>query len=187
MTSRPLATVAAASLAAASLAAASLAAFAGTPTAHAATPPAGTPSPVYVHMNGANEFLERLVFVRPGQKVVFVNEDTGPHAVRGYAPHTGAKSQSFDDPDLKGTPGKGHGVHTYSISFKHQGVNWYYCPIHAELAKAPGGGYWPKVRPGVNGFGTPMAGVIVVTKDKALLADNPKTASQKVLPDFFGG
>ena len=39
------------------------------------------PPPVYVHMNGANMFLERLVFVRPGQKLVFVNEDTGAHGI----------------------------------------------------------------------------------------------------------
>lgn len=183
MTFRPLATVLLSGIAAAGFAS-----LAGAPTAAAADTSSGSAaSPVYVHMNGSNEFLERLVFVRPGQKVVFVNEDTGPHAVRGYNPQTGAKSKSFDDADLKGTPGKGHGVHTYSISFKHQGVQWYYCPIHADLKKAPGGGVWPKVRPGVNGFGTPMAGVIVVTKDKTLLADNPKTASEKVLPKFFGG
>lgn len=162
------------------LAGAALFALPGTSTA-------ATPKPVYIHMNGGNEFLERLVFVRPGQKVIFVNEDTGPHAIRGYNPATGAKSKTFDDPVLNGTPGKGHAIHTYSISFAHSGVQWYYCPVHAELEKAPGGVFWPKVRPGVHGFGTPMAGVIVVTTDPKMLAENPKSASEKILPDFFGG
>lgn len=148
---------------------------------------AATPPPVFVHMNGANEFLERLVFVQPGQKVVFVNEDTGPHAVQGYNPATGTKGKRFDDPALMGTPGTGHQVHTYSISFAHQGVHWYYCPVHADLVKAPGDVWWPKVRHGVHGFGTPMAGIVVVTTNKPLLADNPSTASRKILPKYFGG
>lgn len=151
--------------------------------ASAATPP----QPVYIHMNGANEFLERLVFVRPGQKVIFVNEDTGPHAILGYDPQTGAASKTFDDPALAGTPGKASKVHTYSISFRHHGPQWYYCPVHAELAKAPGGVWLPKVRPGVHGFGTPMAGLIVVTTDPALLKDNPATTAAKILPGYFGG
>ncbi|WP_291343696.1 Cupredoxin [Acidiphilium sp. 20-67-58] len=155
----------------------------GAATAHAASPP----QPVYIHMNGANEFLERLVFVHPGQKVVFVNEDTGPHAILGYNPQTGAASKTFDDPALAGTPGKGHKLHTYAISFRHQGPQWYYCPVHAGLTKAPGGVWMPKVRPGVHGFGTPMAGVIIVTRDAALLKDNPATSHSKVLPGYFGG
>ncbi|CAG4904494.1 unnamed protein product [Acidocella sp. C78] len=155
----------------------------GAATASAASPP----QPVYIHMNGANEFLERLVFVRPGQKVVFVNEDTGPHAILGYNPQTGAASKTFDDPALGGTPGRGHKLHTYAISFRHQGPQWYYCPVHAELAKAPGGVWLPKVRPGVHGFGTPMAGLIVVTTDPALLKDNPATSAAKILPGYFGG
>lgn len=164
------------------------------PASHATTPakhqvsmkPEST-KPVYIHMNGGNEFLERLVFVTPGQKVIFVNEDTGPHAIRGYDPATGAKSKTFDDAVIKGTPGAGHKVATYAISFAHQGVQWYYCPVHAELAKAPGGVWWPKVRPGVHGFGTPMAGAIVVTTDTKMLADNPKTSHEKILPNYFGG
>ena len=44
-----------------------------------------------------------------------------------------------------------------------------------------------KVRPGVHGFGDPMAGLIIVTTDKKLLQDNPKTASEKILPNYFGG
>lgn len=154
------------------------------------TPPsarAATPSPVYIHMNGANEFLERLVFVRPGQDVIFVNEDTGPHMVRGYYPATGMQSKTFDKPVIMGTPGAQQPVHTYTISFSHQGVHHYYCQVHALLSKGPGGVWLPVKRPGTHGFGAAMAGTIVVTNDKALLADNPKTAAEKILPDFFGG
>ena len=46
----------------------------GSFAATAATPKA---APVYVHMNGANMFLESVVVVRPGQDVVFVDQDTG--------------------------------------------------------------------------------------------------------------
>lgn len=148
---------------------------------------AATRSPVFIHMNGANEFLERMVFVRPKHKVVFVNEDTGTHAIRGYNPKTGVKSKRFFDPVIRGTPGPGHPVHTYAISFPHQGVHQYYCPVHAHLAKGPGGRWLPVRRSTTHGFGAAMAGTIVVTTDKALLADDPKTASEKILPKFFGG
>lgn len=144
-------------------------------------------SPVFIHMNGANEFLERLVFVRPGQDVVFVNEDTGPHGIRGYDAKTGVQSKTFYKPAIMGTPGAQHPVHTYAISFPHQGVQHYYCPVHAYIAKGPGGVWLPVRRPTTHGFGAAMAGTIVVTDDKALLADNPKTASKKILPKFFGG
>jgi plastocyanin len=148
---------------------------------------AAPPSPVYIHMNGANEFLERLVFVRPEQKVVFVNEDTGPHAIRGYDQKTGVQSKTFYKPVIMGTPGAQHPPHTYTISFPHQGAQHYYCPVHAYIAKGPGGVWLPVRRPTTHGFGAAMAGTIVVTDDKALLADNPKTASKKILPNFFGG
>lgn len=148
---------------------------------------AGAPAPVYIHMNGANMFLERLVFVSPGQKVVFVNEDTGPHALQGYHPATGALDKRFYDPVLQGTPGKGHPVHSFTISFRHQGPRFYFCAVHAMLMQAPGPVWAPKKRPTVHGFGTPMAGEIVVTTDKGLLADNPKTAHEKILASYFGG
>jgi plastocyanin len=145
------------------------------------------PPPVYVHMNGANMFLERLVFVRPGQKLVFVNEDTGPHAIQGFNPATGKLSKRFHDPVLQGTKGTGHKVHTFAISFRHQGPRYYFCPVHAMLMKAPGPVWAAQKRPTVHGFGTPMAGQVVVTTDPALLADNPKTAHEKILPKYFGG
>ncbi len=143
--------------------------------------------PVYIHMNGANEFLERLVFVRPGQKVVFVNEDTGDHAIQGYNPETGAKSKVFRDKVISGTPGPHHPVHTYTISFAHQGPQFYFCPVHAQLKKGPGGVWLPVRRSTTHGFGAAMAGEIIVTNDRALLARNPKTAWKKILPKFFGG
>ncbi|MDD2876141.1 MAG: Cupredoxin [Acidiphilium sp.] len=141
---------------------------------------------VYVHMNGANMFLENPVAVRPGQKVVFVNEDTGGHTIIGYNAKTGAVSTRFDGA-VAGTKGPGHKVHTYAISFPHQGIIHYYCSVHAVLAQEPGGRTVAKVRPGVHGFGDPMAGTIIVTTDAKLLADNPKTASEMILPGYFGG
>ncbi len=143
-------------------------------------------APVYVHMNGANMFLENVVVVRPGQPVVFVDEDTGAHTIVGYNPSTGAMSNTFDGA-VQGTPGPGHAVHTYTITFHHPGLKYYYCSVHAELVKEPGGKTVPKKRPTVHGFGDPMAGLIIVTDDPHLLADNPKTASSKILPHYFGG
>lgn len=142
--------------------------------------------PVYVHMNGANMFLENVVAVRPGQPVVFVDEDTGAHTIIGFNPATGATSKRFDGA-VEGTPGPGHPVHTYSVTFKHQGLQFYYCSVHAELVKEPGGRYVAKKRPTVHGFGDPMAGLIIVTTDKHLLADDPKTTHEKILPGYFGG
>ncbi len=142
--------------------------------------------PVYVHMNGANEFLENVVVVRPGQPVVFVDEDTGPHTIVGYNPVNGKTSQRFNGA-VQGTPGPGHPVHTYSISFTHPGLKYYYCSVHAELAMEPGGLTVPKKRPTVHGFGDPMDGLIIVTTDSRLLADNPPTSKQRILPHYFGG
>jgi plastocyanin len=142
--------------------------------------------PVYVHMNGANEFLENVVAVRPGQPVVFVDQDTGPHTVVGYNPATGATSKRFDGA-VEGTPGPGHPVHTYTIRFRHAGLKFYYCSIHAELAHEPGGVTSPKKRPTVHGFGDPMDGLIIVTTDAHLLASNPATSRQRILPHYFGG
>ncbi len=144
------------------------------------------PPPVYVHMNGANMFLEGVVAVRPGQKVIFVNEDTGGHTIIGYNPTTGAESKTFDG-TVAGTKGAGNPVPTYSISFSHPGLQYYYCSVHADIKKQPGDSFTAKVKKGVDGFGDPMAGLVIVTTDKALLQENPKTASEKVLPNYFGG
>ncbi len=145
-----------------------------------------SPPPVYVHMNGANEFLENVVTVRPGQAVVFVDEDTGPHTIVGYNPLTGKTSKRFDGA-VAGTPGPGHPVHTYTIRFRHPGLKFYYCSIHAELEHEPGGVTAPKKRPTVHGFGDPMDGLIIVTTDKKLLRDNPATSHERILPKYFGG
>lgn len=150
-----------------------------------AAPPA-RPAPVYVHMNGANMFLENVVAVRPGQPVVFVNEDTGNHTIVGYDPQTGRISSRFDGA-VQGTPGPGHAVHTYAVRFAHPGLRFYYCSVHAELMKEPGGRMMPKKRPTVHGFGDPMAGLVIVTRDPALLASNPASSREKILPGYFGG
>ena len=142
--------------------------------------------PVYVHMNGANMFLENVVAVRPGQPVVFVDEDTGDHTIIGYNPITGKTSARFNGV-VQGTPGPSHPVHTYTIRFTRQGLHFYYCSVHAELKREPGGRTVPAKRPTVGGFGDPMAGLIIVTRDPALLKDNPPTSARKILPDYFGG
>lgn len=151
-----------------------------------ATQAAPTAPRVYVHMNGANMFLENVVAVRPGQKVVFVDEDTGTHTIIGYSPSTGKTSKRFDGA-VEGTPGPGHPVSTYTISFPQTGLQFYYCSVHAELVKEPGGRTVPKKRPTVHGFGDPMAGLIIVTTDRRLLAENPPTSREKILPNYFGG
>jgi plastocyanin len=156
------------------------------PVSHAATPAKTPAAPVYVHMNGANMFLENVVVVRPGQDVVFVDQDTGAHTIIGYNPATGKTSTRFDGA-VQGTPGAGHPVSTYTIAFKHPGLQFYYCSVHAELMNEPGGRTVPKKRPTVHGFGDPMAGLIIVTTDKHLLADNPATTHEKILPGYFGG
>ena len=163
---------------------AAVAALGGTGAARAALPAAQ--APVYVHMNGANMFLENVVVVRPGQPVVFVDEDTGSHTIIGYDPHSGKTSTRFDGA-VQGTPGPGHPVHTYTIRFAHPGLHFYYCSVHAELRKEPGGRTVPVKRPTVHGFGDPMAGLIIVSREPALLADNPPTSREKILPNYFGG
>ncbi|MDE1952113.1 MAG: Cupredoxin [Betaproteobacteria bacterium] len=156
------------------------------PLGLAATAPAHKPAPIYVHMNGANMFLENVVAVRPGQDVVFVNQDTGAHTIVGYNPLTGKSNPRFEGA-VTGTPGPGHKVSTYAVDFNHAGLKFYYCSVHAELMQEPGGRTMPKKRPTVHGFGDPMAGLIIVTTDPHLLADNPPTTHEKILPGYFGG
>jgi plastocyanin len=147
--------------------------------------------PVYIHENGSNDFLENIVAVQPGQPVEFVNEDTGGHTVIGYEPYkAGARIAHFKG-TLVGTKGPGHKVGTYRISFAHTGVYAYYCSVHAHLAKVydHGGQHYvaPVPRPKIHGYGGPMAGVIIVTKDPRVLAITPPTAHKKILPNYFGG
>ena len=156
------------------------------PETKASVPVAASPSPVYVHMNGHNMFLENVVAVAPGQPVVFVNEDTGMHMVLGYNPLTGKVNPKFSG-SLMGTPGPAHPVSTYRVRFTKPGVYYYFCPVHAELKKAPGNVYVPIKRPGVHGFPVPMAGVIIVTTEKALIAGDPPSSHRKILPGYFVG
>ncbi len=156
------------------------------PLGQAATASAHKPAPIYIHMNGANMFLENVVAVRPGQDVVFVDQDTGAHTIVGYNPLTGKSNPRFEGA-VTGTPGPGHKVSTYAIAFSHPGLKFYYCSVHAELMQEPGGRTVPKKRPTAHGFGDPMAGLIIVTTDPHLLADNPATAHEKILPGYFGG
>jgi plastocyanin len=147
--------------------------------------------PVYIHENGANDFLESIVAARPGQPIEFVNEDTGSHTVIGYLPYkAGALIKRFKG-ILAGTKGPGHKISTYRITFAKPGVYAYYCSIHAHLATVYDHGahhYTAAVpRPKIHGYGGPMAGVIIVSNDPRVLAITPPTAHQKVLPDYFGG
>lgn len=147
---------------------------------------AAASSPVYVHMNGKNDFLESVVAVRPGQPVIFVNQDTGKHAVAGYNPLTGKVSTTFNRV-VRGTPGPGHTVHTYKVVFHKRGIHYYYCYIHARLQKVFGKRVQPAHRKGVPGFDGAMAGVIIVTNDAALIKDDPPSSHKKILPHFYGG
>ena len=151
---------------------------------------AATATPVYIHMNGLNDFLPKLVFVKPGQPVEFVNQDQGAHSIHGYKPVGGGHLKHMDDMSLQGTPGPGHKVHTYTVTFKHVGVHYYIGTIHAHLVsvyKAPSGSayYLPAKRKGIPGYRGSMAGVIVVTREKALLKSDPAITHRKILPKFW--
>ena len=144
-------------------------------------------APVYVHMNGANFFLESDISVEPGQPVIFVSQDTGGvHTIIGYDAHTGAPMPSIKGTVQK-TAGPGHAVSTYTVRLKTIGVYEYYCSVHAILAKTFGGAIQPAHRPGIDGFTGAMAGTIVVTRDRALLNSNPATSMQLIVAGFFGG
>ncbi len=143
-------------------------------------------TPVYVHMNGFNAFVESVVAVRPGQPVVFVNEDTGVHTVQGYNPITG-KALKYPMGMLLGTPGPGHKVHTYTVRYSKPGVYYYYCTMHAVLEKVYKNMVQPAHRVGVHGFAGAMAGIIIVTKNPAILKQNAPTCRDKILKSYFGG
>ena len=157
-----------------------LALAASVPAAYAA------PAPVYVHMNGTNDFLEPVVAVRPGQPVIFVNQDTDPHTIVGFDPRSGRQPLAING-RAAGTPGAGHAVGTFTVTLARPGLYYYYCSLHARLSKTFGTAVQAAPRKGVNGYGGAMAGVIVVTSDPRLLSENPKTTTQRVLPGFFGG
>lgn len=151
---------------------------------------ANTPSPVYIHMNGLNDFLPKVTFVRPGEPVVFVNQDQGAHSIHGYLPVGGKHVKSMDEMSLAGTPGPGHTVHTYKVTFHHVGVHYYICTIHAHLVsvyKTPSGQnyYLPAKRKGIPGYRGSMAGTIVVTKEKNLLESNPSIVHKRILAKFW--
>lgn len=149
-----------------------------------------TPSPIYVHMNGLNDFLPKVVFVRPGQPVIWVNQDQGDHTIHAYNPRGGAHLKDIDNMLIRGTPGPGHKVHTYTATFHREGVHYYLCTVHAHLVKvyAPTSGkayYLPAKRTGTHGYRGSMAGVIVVTRESALLRSNPPIVHQKILKKFW--
>lgn len=141
------------------------------------------PRPVYIHMNmkSPSMILESTIAVRPGQKVVFINQDNDIHTIVGYDPKTGATIQRING-SIPASAGMGKAPGRYIIEFKHIGRHYYYCSVHAYLKPGPGKTYSPAIRPGVKGFGAPMAGVIIVTTNKRILAENPKTSSEKFLP-----
>ncbi|HEY7980243.1 MAG TPA: hypothetical protein VID19_02070 [Candidatus Eremiobacteraceae bacterium] len=144
-------------------------------------------SPVYVHMNGANFFVESTVAAGPGQAVVFVSQDTGgEHTILGYDAQTGDPM-----PLIKGrvekSVGPGHRVETYTVRLNTVGVYPYYCSVHAILTKTTGGAVQPAHRTGIDGFKGAMAGTIVVTRDRALIDANPPTSKELIVPGFFGG
>lgn len=156
------------------------------PARVAAAPSPAKLSPVYVHMNGFNAFVESVVAVLPNQPVVFVNEDTGVHTVQGYDPVTG-KLLKYPVGMLMGTPGPGHTVHTFTVRYAKPGVYYYYCTMHAVLEKVCKNMVQPAHRVGVHGFAGAMAGMIVVTHNAALLKENAATCKQKILKSYFGG
>ncbi len=151
---------------------------------------AASTSPVYVHMNGLNDFLPKVVFAKPGQPVVFVNQDQGPHSIQAYDPVGGNNLKAMHDVSLQGTPGPGHTVHTYKVTFKHEGVHYYLCTIHAHLVsvyKTPSGKNYdlPAKRKGIPGYRGSMAGVVIVTREASLLRSNPPITHQKILKKFW--
>lgn len=151
---------------------------------------AATARPVYVHMNGLNDFLPKVVFVQPGQPVVFVNQDQGPHSIHAYDPVGGGHLKALDDMVLQGTPGPGHTVHTYKVTFENVGVHYYICTIHAHLVsvyKTPAGKDYelPAKRQGIHGYRGSMAGVVIVTREAALLNSNPPITHQRILKKFW--
>ena len=152
---------------------------------------AATTSPVYVHMNGLNDFLPKVVFVKPGQPVVFVNQDQGAHSIHAYDPVGGSHLKAMDDVALQGTPGPGHKVHTYKVTFKHEGVHYYICTIHAHLVsvyRSPAGKNYdlPAKRKGIPGYRGSMAGIVIVTREASLLKSDPAITHQKILKKFWG-
>jgi plastocyanin len=148
--------------------------------------PAKPLPPVYIHMNGFNAFVEAVVAVEPGQPVIFVNQDTGPHTIQGYNPVTGKPFPAISGM-VMGTPGPGHKVSTYKVVLKKPGIYCYYCSMHAELQRVYHRMVQPAHRQGVHGFAGAMAGVIVVTREKSLLQSNPPTCHQRILKGYFGG
>lgn len=149
------------------------------------TPSFAGAAPVYIHMNGDNYFLEPVVAARPGEAVVFVNQDTDGHTIVGYNPTTGALSPRFDKV-LLGTRGPGHKIDSYAIRFAEPGLEPYFCSVHAELKPMFGTAAQPVKRTGTDGFKGPMAGLIIVTTDPALIAENPPTTATKIVNGFFG-
>ena len=148
---------------------------------------ASSATPVYVHMNGGNHFLEPVVAVAPDEPVVFVNQDTGgDHTIVGFSAIAGQPAPSINGV-VDAATANGSKAPTYVVHFDHVGVYNYYCSVHAILVKSFGGTVQPAYRAGVDGYKEAMAGIIVVTTDPALIKANPATSAEKVVPGYFGG
>jgi len=143
-------------------------------------------STVYVHMNGGNHFLEPVVAVAPGERITFVNQDTGgDHTIVGFSPMKGQPAPNING-HVAAAVANGS-TPTYTAHLDHVGTYNYYCSLHAVLVKDFGGTIEPAYRTGVDGYKEAMAGIIVVTTDRALIRDNPATTHEKVVPGYFGG
>ena len=153
----------------------------------AVAPAMASMKPVYIHMDRANAFVESIVAVAPGEPVIFINEDTGAHMVNGYNPTTGKPNAAINSGMLMGTTGPKAGVHSFKLVLTKPGIYPYYCPVHAILSKIYHHSVQPAHRPGVHGFPGAMAGVIIVTTDPTLIAQNPPSSKKKILSDYFGG
>ncbi len=148
------------------------------------------PHPIYVHMNGLNDFLPRVVFVRPGQQVVFVNEDTGAHSVHGYTLIGGKHLKDIDEAALPGMSSASAKPHTYAVRFSRPGAYYYLCTVHAHLVKVyrtPDGVnyFMPAKRKGIPGYGGTMSGIVIVTHAQPLLDSNPPITHQRVLKGLW--
>lgn len=151
---------------------------------------ASAANPIYVHMNGLNDFLPRVVFASPDEKVVFVNEDTGTHSVHGYSLIGGNRLKDMDDTALAGMASADAQPHTYTVHFAKPGTYYYLCTVHAHLVKvyrAQGGSnyFMPARRQAIPGYGGTMSGVVIVTRDRGLLDSNPPITHQRVLKGLW--
>jgi plastocyanin len=113
---------------------------------------------------GEDRFLPFSVVIRPGDSVVWENDDTDDHTVVSNDAFNTAGHQGTNV-IIPGTDSTGGQPATFTLHFTHPGVFAYYCRFHAMLdadnqPKAPGpdGG----IQDPDGNFGTPMMGQITV-------------------------